>query len=65
MSAGSPSPRWSFVPSGSTKVEALPVDGVVAGGVGDGLGAAGAADGRVSLGAGVVVVGAGTGATDA
>ena len=65
MSAGSPSPRWSFVPSGSAKVEAPPVDGVVDGGVVDGLGAVGAADGRASPRAGVVLVEAGTGATGA
>ena len=65
MSAGSPSPRWSFVPSGSAKVEAPSMDGVVDGGVVDGLGAVGAATRRVSLGAGVVLVGAATGATGA
>ena len=65
MSAGSPSPRWSFVPSGSANIEAPPVDGVVDGGVVDGLGAIGAADGRVSPGAGVVLVEAGTRATGA
>jgi hypothetical protein len=65
MSAGSPSPRWSFVPSGSAKVEAPPVDGVVDVGVVDGLGAVGATDGRVSPGAGVVLVEAGTDAIGA
>ena len=65
MSAGSPSPRWSFVPSGSAKVEAPSVDGVVDRGVVDGLDAVGAATRRVSLGTGVVLVGAATGATRA
>ena len=52
-------------PSGSANIEAPPVDGVVDGGLVDGLGAVGAADGRVSPGAGVVLVGAGTRATGA
>ena len=50
---------------GECEVEAPSTDGVVDGGVVDGLGAEAAADGRVSPGAGVVPVGATTVATGA